>query len=225
MKGARQEINLYQPVAKGVRGMLSASSTMTILVVVAATLSGIWGFATWQVARLRDATLVVRNQQQAQAAMSAASGPQLDGLSDEALTALIARLSTSIAAKSQALGQLNQESNQRAHGFSARLRAFGERHIDGIWLDRLTLGASVESISVSGSTVSPDSVPRYLRSLAADPALRGGQIDEFVIEKPTDKKHSGSGRLSFRAGHHGLMTQTPQTETETAAGKTDKENT
>ena len=42
-------------------------------------------------------------------------------------------------------------------------------------------------------------MPRYLRSLAADPALKGGQIDEFIIEKPT-----GSGRLMFRAGHQGL---------------------
>ncbi len=210
MKVARQEVNLYQPVAKGVRGVLSASSTITIVTVIGATLLGIWGFATWQVARLREAALVVHNQQQAQAAMSAASGPQLDALSDDELQALLERLSASIASKSQALALLNDESRQRAHGFSARLRAFGERHIDGIWLDRLTLGSTVESISMSGSTVAPDSVPRYLRSLAADPALRGGQIDEFVIEKPADKKHVDGGRLSFRAGHHGMASHAPQ---------------
>ena len=83
---------------------------------------------------------------------------------------------------------LANESQQRSSGFSTRLRAFGARHIDGIWLDRLTLGANVESVSVSGSTLSPDSVPRYLRSLAQDPALKGGQIDEFIIEKPTTDK-------------------------------------
>ena len=42
---------------------------------------------------------VVRNQQQAQAAMSAASGPQLDALSDEELEALIATTSASIESK------------------------------------------------------------------------------------------------------------------------------
>jgi len=56
----------------------------------------------------------------------------------------------------------------------------------------------VESVSLSGSTLSPDVVPRYLRSLAADPALKGGQIDEFIIEK-------SPGRLMFRAGHQGLV--------------------
>jgi hypothetical protein len=188
---AVQEVNLYQPVSKGVRGALSASSTLTILMLVSATLSGLWGFAYWQVGRLDMAAQLVRNQQQAQAALTAAQGPQLAGLSDEQLDAFLVRLGEEVDSKTRALAMLTSESQQQ--GFSARLRAFGARHIDGIWLDRLTLGSTVESVSLSGSTLSPDVVPRYLRSLASDPALKGGQIDEFVIEK-------SPGRLMFRAG-------------------------
>jgi hypothetical protein len=55
-------------------------------------------------------------------------------------------------------------------------------------------------------------VPLYLRSLAQDPALKGGQIDEFIIERPKEKKNAGSGRLSFRAGHHGLTPPVPVDE-------------
>lgn len=198
MNAAMQEVNLYQPVSKGVRGALSASSTRAILVLVCATLAGLWGFAYWQVGRLDTAAQLVRDQQQAQAALSAAQGPQLDGLSDEDLDALLTRLGEDVDTKSRALAMLNSESALQPAGFSTRLRAFGTRHIDGIWLDRLTLGATVESVSLSGSTLSPDVVPRYLRSLAADPALKGGQIDEFIIEK-------SPGRLMFRAGHQGLV--------------------
>jgi len=212
---SRQEINLYQPVAKGVRGALSASSTRATLVLVSAMLAGLWGFAFWQTGRLQDAVQMVRNQQQAQAAMSAAQGPQLAGLTDEELEQLLARLGGDIDTKSRALALLDAESQRRAAGFSSRLRAFGTRHIDGIWLERLTFGSSVESVSVSGSTVSPDSVPRYLRSLAQDPALKGGQIDEFVIEKPKDQKSAGSGRLSFRAGRRGLVARTVVDEEKT----------
>ena len=193
-----QEVNLYQPVSKGVRGALSASSTLTIVILVSATLAGLWGFAYWQVGRLETAAGLVRNQQRAQAALSAAQGPQLGGLPDEELAAFLAKLGDDVDSKSRALAMLSNESNHGPAGFSTRLRAFGERHIDGIWLDRLTLGSTVESVSVSGSTLSPDVVPRYLRSLAADPALKGGQIDEFVIEK-------SPGHLLFRAGHHGLV--------------------
>jgi hypothetical protein len=200
-----QEINLYQPVAKGVRGALSARSASISLALVAAALAALWGFAFWQTGRLQVAAQVVRNQQQAQAAMAAARGPELAALSDEDLAALLTRLANDLGARSRALSLLNGESQRRASGFSARLRAFGARHIDGIWLDHLTFGAEVESVTVSGSTLSPDSVPRYLRSLAQDPALKGGQIDEFVIERPKDTKAAAGGRLSFRAGHRGLV--------------------
>jgi hypothetical protein len=198
MNAAMQEVNLYQPVSKGVRNVLSASSTRAILILVCATLSGLWVFAYWQVGRLETAAQLVRDQQQAQIAMSAAQGPQLDGLSDEELEALLTRLGEDIDSKSRALAMLSAESTSQPAGFSTRLRAFGMRHIDGIWLDRLTLGSTVESVSVSGSTLSPEVVPRYLRSLAADPALKGGQIDEFIIVKTP-------GRLMFRAGHQGLV--------------------
>jgi hypothetical protein len=202
-----QEINLYQPVSKGVRGALSARSTGTVFAIIGVTLAGLWGFAWWQVDKLEGAVQVVRNQQQAQAVMQAAQGPQLDALTDEELDALLTRLTASVDSKSRAMDLLANESRGGLSGFSMRLRAFGARHIDGIWLDRLMLGANVEAVSVSGSTLSPDSVPRYLRSLAQDPALKGGKIDEFVIEKPHDKDGkpvSGTGRLSFQAGQKGL---------------------
>ena len=200
-----QEINLYQPVSKGVRGALSASSTRTTLLVVAASLLGLWGFADWQVTHLRAATQVVRNQLAAQQAMSDAQGPELQALNDDQLNELLTHLDTQISAKTRAIALLSGESAASGHGFAARLRAFGERHIDGVWLDHLTFGADVKSVSISGSTLSPDSVPRYLRSLAGDPALKGGQIDEFIIEKPAPGKSPSAGRLTFKAGHRGLV--------------------
>jgi hypothetical protein len=201
-----QEINLYQPVAKGVRGMLSARSTSMVFGIVGAALVGLWGFAWWQVKKMQGAAQVVQNQQQAQQAMAAAQGPQLDALTDEELDALITQLGGAVYSKQCAVDTLAQESQSGTSGFSRRLRAFGQRHIDGIWLDRLMLGPKVEFVSVSGSALSADSVPRYLRSLAQDPDLKGGKIDDFIIEKPRVTDESGKtitvkGRLSFTAGH------------------------
>jgi len=215
---AMQEINLYQPVSKGVRGMLSARSTGIVLALVGSTLLGLYAFAWWQVDKLQDAVQVVRNQQQAQAAMAAAQGPQLDALTDEDLETLIGKLSTSIDAKACAIRMLASESEKGPAGFSTRLRAFGTRHIDGIWLERVTFGPTNDWVAVSGSTDSPDYVPRYLRSLASDPALQGGEIDDFVIEKPSAKRrkeHPGLGRLSFRAGHKGLVVPKEEKEEQT----------
>jgi hypothetical protein len=199
-----QEVNLYQPVSKGVRGALSLATSRATLLLIALALAGIWGFASWEVRKLEKAAAVIRNQQEAQAAVSAAAGPQLDGLTDEELEALVAKLSASVESKSRALTLLAGESSGR-NGFSTRLRAFGTRHVDGIWLEHLTLGDKIEAIGMSGSTLAPELVPRYLQSLAGDPALKGGRIDEFVIEKTKSKAASG---LRFKAGRRGLVAHT-----------------
>src|SRR5262245_11149624 len=111
-----QEINLYQPKSKGVRGMLSARSTAVVFGIVGVTLAGLWGFAWWQLDKLQDAAQVVRNQQQAQAAMVAAQGPQLDNLTDEELDALIVTLTASVDSKSRAINLLANESASGLHG-------------------------------------------------------------------------------------------------------------
>jgi hypothetical protein len=211
-----QDINLYQPVSRGVRGALSAGSSRSILLVVGAALLGLWGFATWQIGHLNQVAEVVRAQQRAQAAMSAASGPQLDALSDEEIEALVARLSASVDTKSRALALLGAQSRAGA-SFSARLRAFGARHVDGIWLDHLAFGADAESVGMSGSTLSPATVPRYLRNLALDPALEGGKIDEFVIERPVTGP--SAGRLTFKAGRRGLVIHPPIAADAATAGE------
>lgn len=197
-----QEINLYQPAAKGVRGMLSARSTSIVLALVGATLLGFWGFGWWQLHKMQGTVQMLRNQQAAQIAMASQQGPQLDGLTDDQLQTLVDEMDASMNSKSTALSLLAGESTGARNGFSSRLRAFGTRGVEGVWLERLTLGATVESVSITGSTMKPESVPSYLRSLAADPALKGGKIDDFIIEKPTKKT---SGRLSFRAGHRGMV--------------------
>jgi hypothetical protein len=51
--------------------------------------------------------------------------------------------------------------------------------------------------------MSPTLVPQYLHNLAADPSLRGAQIDEFVIEQPAPKQ-AASG-LRFRASNQLLV--------------------
>jgi len=97
--------------------------------------------------------------------------------------------------------------------FAARLEGLARQHVDGVWLDHLTLGGTANALSISGTTVTPALVPQYLRELAADPALRGAQIDEFVIEQPSAKSPSASGGLRFRASNEELAPRKTEEQT------------
>jgi MSHA biogenesis protein MshI len=209
----QQQVNLFQPIAKGPQGTLSATTTVRILALVLIALAGIWGFSKWEVTKLHKGVEAVRAQHDAQEQIRAAGLSDLEALSQEELDARVTSLGAALDVKSRALEQLRTESNSRNASFAARLEGLARQHVDGVWLDRLTLGGTANALSLSGTTLSPTLVPQYLHNLAADPALRGAQIDEFVIEQTSPKGGPAAGGLRFRASNQTLVTKTEEEQT------------
>ena len=197
-----QQVNLYQPIKRGPQGTLSSIATLRILALVAVALAGIWGFSLWEVSRLRKGVEAVRVQHDVQESLKASGLSQLNGLSQDQLDAHVASLTAALNVKTRALEQLRAEAQVHGASFAARLAGLARQHVDGIWLDHLTLGDTANALSLSGTTVNPALVPEYLRNLARDPALRGTQIDEFVIEQPSPKSPLPiANGLRFRASN------------------------
>jgi MSHA biogenesis protein MshI len=197
---AMLQVNLYRPAQRGLVSAVSARSAATAMLTIAAALLAMWGFAAWQVHRMSAEASIARSHTEAQRLLAVSAGSEFAGLSDEALEARVATMEVAVDMRNKALSLLESESSRHA-AFADRLAGLARQHIDGVWLDRVTLGASRESISLSGSTLAPDLVPHYLHSLARDPTLRGGDIDSFVIDRPTAA--SSSTRLHFRAASRG----------------------
>jgi hypothetical protein len=196
-----QQVNLFLATTRTRRNLLDARSAGIALLTIGAALLVMWGFALWQLHGMRSELALLREQRAAQEALTEAQNAQLDALSEEELEQLATRLTAENAAKAQALMVLRSESASTA-SFSARLAALAERHVDGVWLDHLTLGADRNAMSLSGGTLTPDLVPVYLQSLAGDPALSGGQIDNFVIDRPAEPDPRLAPHLRFRAATH-----------------------
>ena len=209
----QQQVNLYQPVARGPQGTLTSTTTLRLLALVVVVLAGIWGFGKWEVLKLSKGVDAVRAQHQAQEQIRAAGLSDLEALSQEDLEARVVSLSATLDVKTRALEQLRVESSSPNASFAARLEGLARQHVDGVWLDHLTLGGTANALSLSGTTMSPTLVPQYLHNLAGDPALRGAQIDEFVIEQPPAKGATLASGLRFRASNQTLVTRTPEEQT------------
>jgi hypothetical protein len=193
-----QQINLHQPAARRNHDTLSARSAGTAVAAIALALLLMWGFAHWQVHRLRKEAAIARTQMDAQRTMAASQSSQLEQLSEEELDVLIAKLTATVETRSRAVTMIGSGAPKSA-AFADRLAALSRRHIEGVWLDRLTLGASTNIMSLSGTVLTPDLVPRYLQSLALDPALRGSVIDNFIIDRSPASNTETTARLRFRA--------------------------
>ena len=196
-----QQINLHQPVVRRRQGSLSAQSAATALLTIALALMGIWVFGWWQLRLMRSEVEVARAQREAQRVLQAAQTSLLDAMSQEELDQLILNISAAVDIKTRAIALLQSEAGGTA-AFAERLTALAQRHVDGVWLDQLTLGATRGAMSLSGSALTPDLVPQYLQSLAGDPALRGGEIDNFVIDRLATAR--GGSQLHFHAATRSL---------------------
>jgi hypothetical protein len=213
----RQQINLYQPSAAAmVRQVLSASTVMIGGGIIIATLAAIAGYGAWEISRLSDGVALVREHHRTQAIMRDA-GVNADGeiQTPEEVEAQNKTLRAELASRKRAVELLEGGAAGKPAGFAVRLEALARRHVDGLWLDRLVLGSDVGMMNLAGSTLDPDLVPRYLQSLASDPALEGTRFDRFAIEQPdkdkgnqqdgVEEKHTAPAKgLRFRASNGAL---------------------
>jgi hypothetical protein len=186
----RQQVNLYQPSADARTGEsvpFAAATAGLFAITLCAGLFGVWGFGVWRVGHLERALAALRTTQQHQnETMATLGAARAAGVSHEQLDATISALTAALDIHARALQLLRGGGAGQVTGFSARLSALARRPLEGVWLDHVVLSGLDGAMSVGGSTLDPDLVPRYLHGLADEAALAGVRFDDFVIEQPTN---------------------------------------
>jgi Tfp pilus assembly protein PilN len=180
----RQQVNLYQETAPPWRPFGSATLALAV-VAVGGCLAVIWGYSAWQVDRLQQAVGGLQHQQQAQQAMLSALG-SLPGSGGGAtdLQSRIQELDAELAMRERALALLQGATVGSTSGFSAELAALARHPMPGLWLRQITLSDLTGSMSLSGETMDPDRVPRYLHALGTERSLAGMRFDRLAIQRP-----------------------------------------
>ena len=188
MKPLRQQINLYQPALEPTDGPFRSESALRVCALAAACLLMVWAFGWWRVVRLEHAVRSLGEQQQRQdATMVALNAARAEGMTPEQMQARVAAMTAELAVRKRTLELLKSGTAGEAHGFSSRLAALARRPVQGLWIDHVVLSGMTDSMSVGGTAMDPDLVPRYLRGLAEERPLAGARFDELVIERPGAK--------------------------------------
>jgi hypothetical protein len=196
----RQQINLYQPrLDESIQGPFSSATAALVACAVVGCLLAFWLYAWWRVDRLERAVSELRRQQQQQAQTMASLGAaRAVGVSPAEMDTRVKLLAAQVAIHSGALDMLRSGAVGQVGGFSSRLTALARRAIDGVWIDHVILSGLNDSMSVGGTAVSPELIPRYLAGLGAEQALRGVRFDAFAIERqaaPAGEEQGASARL------------------------------
>lgn len=179
-----QQINLYQPIFREERKLLSLRTAALALTAIAVGLFAMWGFALHNVNKLDKSVQELKLQQAAQQKMAERVGALFDAQGSPAtVQAAVKALSAQLAERTRALELLRSGAAGEPRGFAARLQALAREHTDGVWLDELFLGGGPNGLVLRGRCVNADLLPRYLQLLAGESELSGARFDEVVVDR------------------------------------------
>lgn len=198
----QQQINLYQPVVVKGSGTVTSSSVIIALCATTLLLLGIYSYGIYSVVRLERHVNEAREQQQRQNALLTLNAANASSGDLPALQAQVKSMTTILNDHKRALQLLRIGTAGGDSGFSARLIALANQHIDGLWLDHIVLGSNNGVESLSGGTIDAELVPLFLSHLANEPALRGTRINQFNLtgrNVPADTTGTTSNNILFRA--------------------------
>jgi hypothetical protein len=180
----RQQINLYQPIFSETRSAFCAKhAALGLLLIIAGLAAYSWNEQR-QISQLQTQVAALQAQQDERQALLEQEGQGAASETPEQLDARVKLLDAQVAERTRAVQILQSGGAGRTTGFADRMEALARRHVDGLWLDQMILSGTNDAMTLRGSTLDPDVVPEYLRSLAAEPALSGTRFDDFVIERP-----------------------------------------
>lgn len=200
-----QQINLFQPIFREERRLFDATAVVWSLGIIAMALLSLWAYGTFKVNELESEVAHLRDQQRAQEQMASTAGSLRSARANPSqIQARVSRLTEELVMRTRALDLLQNGTAGHTSGFAAKLEALANQHVDGLWISHIHLGSSASSMGLSGETLDPDLVPRYLRALASEPALKGTRFDDFSIARKKDAALNAA--VEFRAGSALLAT-------------------
>jgi hypothetical protein len=190
-----QQINLYQPMFRKQQKVFSAKTLLHALFVVVAGLLLFYVYAAWKVHRLGE------HQQQMSKRMTLELS-RIEELNSKfpastknrVLEQELNRLRHEFAAKQTLVQALSGSDVGNARGFSRYFEAAARQHLDGLWLKKLMLDEGGAYISITGSALRPELVPRYLQKLGVERAYQGKNFKTFQIVRPDE---TGRRQIDF----------------------------
>lgn len=187
-----QQVNLFQPIFRKQRLVLSAAVLAPSIGVFVLALAAISTWGWLQVSSLEAEALLLEGRERAQSAQLASLDPA-SGLNRRAeIEAELVELNQRLIEQQRLVEVLDERPLGGIAGFSGILAALGRQRTPGLWLTRIDIDGASGGIELAGRSVSPDRVPGFLLSLGDEPALAGRRFDAFGLERDPD------GEIGFR---------------------------
>ncbi len=179
----KQQINLYQSSVLEKRVMLSAPTLFGLLAGAVLVLMVVYLAFLGQVNRLNDELAQIeRHQAQASQRLAEIQQQYPPRQESQLLKQQLARLTAERDAR-RPLVALLEAGLGEAGGFSAQVEGLAIQSLPGVWLRRIEIAAGGGQVTLAGSSLDPELVPRLVGRLAGEPVFSGLEFSRFELER------------------------------------------
>ncbi|BCR06408.1 hypothetical protein DESUT3_34770 [Desulfuromonas versatilis] len=179
----KQQINLFQSAALEPRVMLSAPTMLGVLLGAVALLTIASLAFLAQANRLNDELgRIEQHQAEASRRLDEIQNQYPPRQESQLLKQQLARLTVEREAQ-RPLAALLQAGLEEPGGFSGHLEGLAGQSLAGVWLRRIELAGGGRQVSLAGSALNPELVPRLVGRLSEEPVFGGLEFSRFEIER------------------------------------------
>jgi len=180
-----QQINLYSPLFRKQKKLLSAMLLLQATGLLVLAVAGFYFYLSAQTSRLEARVADSSRQLQNELEQLKVHGTQQ---SPDARVKLLAerrkKLEAEFSERTQALQAMDKGAAGRTEGYSGLLRALARLSMDGIWLTRVRFSEERGEAFIAGRAARPELVPLYLQRLRTEERLQGQDFSSLEITRP-----------------------------------------
>jgi hypothetical protein len=169
-----QQINLFQPIFRKERKVLSFEALVQISGIVIVALAALYGYGTWSNRGLSTEVSGLKKQHDERISMLERISREVSSRSDgNEVAQEIQRLESELAAERYIVSLLGNDKLGKALGFSEYLEIFSRRVVQGMWISKFSIFDGGEHMLIKGGALSADLLPLFLQGLSEEPSLAG----------------------------------------------------
>ena len=180
----RQQVNLFQDALRPRRVLWSAKHLITALAAVLVLMIMMEGFGFWQTWSIKQALInseLALKGKQAELKIVETKYPRPQ--EDQRLVQRVSKLDDEVRQKQQILGILNEGEYGNTRGFADHLHGLSKQHVEGIWLTHLSINQGGKQLGLSGGSLKPELVPKFLQRLGSEPSFAGKEFKSFLLSR------------------------------------------
>ena len=181
-----QQVNLFQPIFRKERKLLSFSVLWQGCAAVLVVLMMMYGWGMQQTLQMKSELAQQEKQQKAFTQQLVDVSARLAGMkTDTAPQLMLANLERELVARQKVVDALTRVRDTYTQGVSTYLESFSRQMPKGVWLTGFTVQAGGEGLVIRGSSLKPELVPTFLDQLSTENTVVGTEFALLQIQRET----------------------------------------